>query len=96
MIVLHKTNVLGVVCEINDISNNACASKPMSLGYFKGIFRPRLHVDTCLIKPDFFFFLFLLLLLFIIWFSRKFLRTRVGGGNKSKMMITSVREIILT
>ena len=53
-------------------------------------------MDTCLIKAEFFFFLFLLLLLFIIWFSRKFLRTRVGGGNKNKMMITSVREIILT
>ena len=33
MIVLHKTNVLGVVCEFNDMSNNACASKLMSLGY---------------------------------------------------------------
>ena len=34
MIVLHKTNLLGVVCEINDISNNALsASKPMCLGY---------------------------------------------------------------
>ena len=35
MIVLHKTNVLGVVCEIYmyDMSNNASASKPMSLGY---------------------------------------------------------------
>ena len=29
MIVLHKTNVLGVVCEFNGMSNNACASKLM-------------------------------------------------------------------
>ena len=33
MIVLHKTNVLGVVCEINDISNNAILKAYLGLGY---------------------------------------------------------------